>query len=230
MKNNFFGILKLLSFKTETVKLLSFKTEIVKLLSFKTEIVKLLSFKTKMAKPLSLCLFSIFLVACAQTPTSTPKAASTKMVAQNTAGIDQNSAIYEIPVQDGVSYQDVIDSLKSVSEGMNFVNPANFPIAEHMKLRGVDPQGVKEVHSFCNLSMGTEIILDHPEFLVFAPCRIALYEKLDATKKLKLFLGLDRPTFDFKSIKNPTERAKKSAQELEDALILLMQKASKGDI
>ena len=144
--------------------------------------------------------------------------------------IDFTTAIYEVPVNDGVSYQEVVDSLKIVSEGMNFVNPANFPIGEHMKARGVDPQGIKEVHSFCNLSMGTEIILDHPEILVFAPCWIALYEKPDINKKLKLFIGLDRPTFDLKSIKNPTERAKKSAQQLEDALILLMSKARNGDI
>jgi uncharacterized protein (DUF302 family) len=144
--------------------------------------------------------------------------------------IDKNSAIYEIAVNDGVSYQDVIDSLKSVSEGMNFVNPANFPIGDHIKARGIDPQGVKEVHSFCNLSMGTDIFLDHPEFLVFAPCRIALYEKPDSDKKLKLFICLARPTYDLKSIKNPTERAKKSAQQLEDALIILIDKARKGDI
>ena len=143
--------------------------------------------------------------------------------------LNLSSAIYEVPVNDNVSYQDVIDSLKSVSEGMNFVNPANFPIAENMKKRGIDPQGIKEVHSFCNLSMGTEIMLDHPEFLVFAPCRIALYEKPDANKKLKLYLGLDRPTFDLQSISNPSERAKRSAQELEDALIKLMDKARKGE-
>ena len=151
----------------------------------------------------------------------------------NTRGlpaIDPNTAIFEIPVKEGVSYQDVIDSLKSLSEGMNFVNPANFPIGEHMKLRGIDPQGVKEVHSFCNLSMGTEIILDHPEFLVFAPCRIALYEKLNDSKKKTLFIGLDRPTYDLKSIKNPTPRAIKSAKQLEDALIDLMVKASQGEI
>ncbi len=144
--------------------------------------------------------------------------------------IDFNSAIYEVAVNDGVSYQDVVDSLKIVSEGMNFVNPANFPIGGHIKLRGIDPQGIKEVHSFCNLSMGTDIFLDHPEFLVFAPCRIALYEKPDANKKLRLFIGLDRPTFDLKSIKNPTERAKKSAQQLEDALIILIDKARRGEI
>ncbi len=139
--------------------------------------------------------------------------------------LDPDNAIYEVPVNAGVSYQDVIDSLKTVSEGMNFVNPANFPIADHMKQRGIDPQGVKEVRSFCNLSMGTEIMLDHPEFLVFAPCRVAIYEKQG-----KLFLALDRPTFDLKNIKNPTERARKSAQELETALIQLLDKARKGDI
>ncbi|OYY48838.1 MAG: hypothetical protein B7X98_00305 [Methylophilaceae bacterium 17-43-7] len=147
-----------------------------------------------------------------------------KVVGKGMPDIDLNSAIYEVPVKQGVTYQDVVDSLKSISEGMNFVNPANFPIGEHMKIRGVDPQGIKEVHSFCNLSMGTEIILDHPEFLVFAPCRIAVYEK-----KNQLYLGLDRPTFDLKSVKNPSERAIKSAQELEDALIQLMEKASRGD-
>ena len=160
-----------------------------------------------------------------------PTAASAmKSVPSGMPAIDPTSAVYEVPVNEGVSYQDVVDSLKSVSEGMNFVNPANFPIGDHIKLRGIDPQGVKEVHALCNLTMGTDIMLDHPEFLVFAPCRIALYEKPDANKKLKLFLGLDRPTFDLNSIKNPTERAKKSAQELENALILLMSKARKGDL
>ncbi|MDD2832397.1 MAG: DUF302 domain-containing protein [Methylotenera sp.] len=143
--------------------------------------------------------------------------------------IDPSTAIYELPVNDTVSYQDLIESLKSVSEGLNFVNPANFPIGEHMKLRGEDAQGVKEVRSFCNLSMGTEIILDHPEFLVFAPCRIAIYEKPDSAGKLRLYLALDRPTFDLKSIKNPTERARKSAQQLETQLLEIMDRARKGD-
>jgi uncharacterized protein (DUF302 family) len=183
-------------------------------------------------KTIAWIVLSIAITSCAKSLNTKkqPESNTIKAMPNGLPRIDPNSAVYEVAVNEGVTYQDVIDSLKSVSEGMNFVNPANFPIGEHMKLRGVDPKGVKEVHSFCNLSMGTEIILDHPEFLVFAPCRIALYEKPDNNKKLKLYLGLDRPTFDLKSIKNPSERAKKSAQELEDALIHLMDKARKGDI
>lgn len=162
------------------------------------------------------------LLLCSACVTSPNK--QVRVIGAGMPDVDLTNAIYEVPVKPGVSYQDVVDSLKSVSEGMNFVNPANFPIGDHMKQRGIDPQGVKEVRTFCNLSMGTDIMLDHPEFLVFAPCRIALYEKQG-----QLYLGLDRPTYDLKHIKHPTPRALASAQQLEDALIELIKKARKGD-
>jgi uncharacterized protein (DUF302 family) len=139
--------------------------------------------------------------------------------------IDRQSAVYVVPVEPDVSYDDVVTSLKVISEGMNFVNPANFPIGDHMKERGQAPEGALEVRSFCNLSMGTEIFLDHPEFIVFAPCRVGVFHKQG-----QLYLAIDRPTFDLKSIKNPTPRAQKAAQQLEDVLINIIDKARKGDI
>jgi uncharacterized protein (DUF302 family) len=139
--------------------------------------------------------------------------------------IDSAKAIYAVPVEPNVSYDDVISSLKVISEGMNFVNPANFPIGEHMKQRGQAPEGVLEVRAFCNLGMGAEIMQDHPEFVVFAPCRIGIYEQ-----KGQLYLAIDRPTYDLKSIENPTPRAQKAAQELESTLIKIIDKARKGDI
>ncbi|HEY0269243.1 MAG TPA: DUF302 domain-containing protein [Methyloradius sp.] len=151
--------------------------------------------------------------------------ANTGFTASAMPEIDPGTAIYEVAVEPGVSYDDVILSLKTISEGMNFVNPANFPIGEHLKSRGQNPQGVLEVRAFCNLGYGAEIMLDHPEFVVFAPCRIAIYER-----QHKLYLAIDRPTYDLKSIKNPTERAQKAAQALEDALIKILDKARKGDI
>jgi uncharacterized protein (DUF302 family) len=170
----------------------------------------------------------LLLSACA-TPTTLAQSTLSGSVSAGMPAIDPTTAIYEVAVQDGVSYQDVVDSLKSLSEANNYVNPANFPIGEHIKQRGIDPQGIKDVHSFCNLSLGTDIMLDHPEFLVFAPCRIAIYEKPDANQRLKLYLALARPTFDLQSIKNPTPRAKKAAQALETTLLQIIYKASKGD-
>ena len=139
--------------------------------------------------------------------------------------VDPDAAIYQVPVEPGVSYEDVITSLKVTAEGENFVSPANFPIAEHMKKRGLAPEGPLEAHAFCNLGLGAEIMLDHPEFVVFVPCTIAIFQKQG-----QLYLAMDRPTYDLKSIKNPTERAQKAAQELEDSLIEIMDKARRGEI
>lgn len=154
-----------------------------------------------------------------------PLAAAPVLAASPMPAIDPSIGLYEVPVEPGVSYDDLILSLKVISEGKNFVNPANLPIGEHLKARGQDPHGVLEVRAYCNLGLGAEIMLDHPEFVAFAPCRIGIYQKQG-----QLFLGLSRPTFDLKSIKNPTARAQKAAQELETELIDIMEKARKGDI
>jgi len=139
--------------------------------------------------------------------------------------VDPQTPIYIVKVEPGVSYEDVVTSLRLAAEGENFVSPATFPLGEHIKKRGLPLEGVLEVRSYCNLSLGADIMLDHPEFAVFAPCRIAIYEK-----DKQLYLALDRPSFDLKYIKDPTERAVTAARKLEDVLISIMDKARKGEI
>lgn len=139
--------------------------------------------------------------------------------------VDPDSPIYEVKVESGVSYDDVVTSLKVAADGKNFVSPATFPIGEHIRQRGLPLQGVLEVRTYCNLGMGAEIMLDHPEFSVFAPCRIAIYERQG-----QLYLAMDRPSFDLKYIKHATERAKKAAQQLEETLIWMLDKARRGEI
>lgn len=145
--------------------------------------------------------------------------------ATNHIPASRESSIYEVPVAPGVSYEDVLLSLKVASEGLNFVHPADFPIGEHLKQRGQAPEGPLEVHAYCSLGLGAEIMLDHPEFVVFAPCRIGIYQRQG-----QLYLGLARPTRDLENIRNPSPRAKKAAQELEAALMAIIEKARKGDI
>lgn len=206
-------------------------------------------------KSANLFLLSIMLTSCAsfsQPPNAKPPVTFAQyqtlvQVPPTMPAINYQSAIYEVAVQEGVSYNDVIDSLKSISQGQNFVNPANFPIGEHMQLRGQPPVGILEVRAFCNLGLGAEIMQDHPEFVVFAPCRIAVYEKQAVEKqvvekpadrnkeahqtnqKRQLYLALDRPTFDLQSIQNPTPRAIKAAVALETQLIDMLNKVRKGD-
>jgi len=139
--------------------------------------------------------------------------------------VDPATPIYTVKVEPGLTYDDVVTSLKVAAEGKNFVSPAAFPLGQHLKERGLPLQGVLEVRSYCSLGIGAEILLESPEFAVFAPCRIAIYEKQG-----QLYLSLDRPTHALQYIKGHSQKAAAAAQEIEDTLIWMMDKARKGDI
>lgn len=139
--------------------------------------------------------------------------------------VDPTTPIYTVKVEPGVTYDDVVTSMKVAAEGKNFVSPATFPIGQHIKERGLPLQGIIEVRSYCSLGIGAEILMESPEFAVFAPCRIAIYEKAG-----QLYLSLDRPTYALNHIKNHSRKAAAAAQEMEDTLIWIMDKARKGDI
>ncbi|OIQ81628.1 hypothetical protein GALL_365990 [mine drainage metagenome] len=139
--------------------------------------------------------------------------------------IDPDSPLYVVKVEPGVSHEDVVDSLKSAAEGRNFVSPAVFPLGEHMRQRGLPLQGVLEVRSYCNLGLGAEIFLESPEFAVFAPCRIAIYQK-----EGQLYLALDRPSYALRYIKGHSAKAEQAVKQIEETLIWMMDKARRGEI
>ena len=139
--------------------------------------------------------------------------------------VDPDTPLYIVKVEPGVSHEDVVDSLKSAAEGKNFVSPATFPIGEHIRKRGLPLQGVLEVRSYCSLGIGAEILMESPEFAVFAPCRIAIYEKQG-----QLYLALDRPSYALRYIKGHSEKAEQAAKQIEETLIWMMDKARKGEI
>lgn len=139
--------------------------------------------------------------------------------------VNPESALYIVKVEPGVTYDDVVTSLKVAAEGKNFVSPAVFPIGEHIRQRGQELQGILEVRTYCSLSIGAEVLRDYPEFAAFAPCRIAIYEKLGG-----LYMALDRPTYALRHLGEVNQQARDAAKEIEDTLIWMMDKARKGDI
>ena len=147
------------------------------------------------------------------------------MAVQPMPPVDPETPIYTVQVEPGVSYEDVVTSLKVAADGKNFVSPAVFPIGEHIKQRGLPLVGVLEVRTYCSLGIGAEILMESPEFAVFAPCRIAIYQKQG-----QLYLSLDRPTYALRYIKNHSAKAEQAAKQIEDTLIWMLDKARKGEI
>ncbi len=149
----------------------------------------------------------------------------TPTVAAPMPPVNPDTPLYVVKVESGVSHDDVVDSLKSAAEGKNFVSPMSFAIGDHIRERGLPLQGVLEVRSYCSLGLGAEILLESPEFAVFAPCRIAIYEKQG-----QLYLALDRPTYALRYIEGHSVKAEQAARQIEETLIWMMDKARKGEI
>jgi uncharacterized protein (DUF302 family) len=139
--------------------------------------------------------------------------------------VNADSALYIVKVEPGISYDDVVTSLKVAAEGKNFVSPAVFPIGDHIRQRGQELQGILEVRTYCSLGIGAEVLRDYPEFAAFAPCRIAIYEKQGA-----LYMALDRPTYALRHLGEVNQKARDAAREIEETLIWMMDKARKGEI
>lgn len=139
--------------------------------------------------------------------------------------VDADNALYVVPVEPGVDYDDVVLSLDSAAAGKNYVSPAVFPIGQHIRERGQELQGLIEVRTYCSLGIGAEILREHPEFAAFAPCRIAIYEKQG-----RLYLALDRPSYALRHLGPVSRQVRDAAQRLEDTLIWMMDKARKGEI
>jgi uncharacterized protein (DUF302 family) len=139
--------------------------------------------------------------------------------------VNPDNALYIVPVEPGVAHEDIVISLDSAAQGKNFVSPATFPIGEHIRERGQELQGLIEVRTYCSLGIGAEVLMEYPEFAAFAPCRIAIYEKQG-----RFYLALDRPTYALRHLGSVNQLARDAAQEMEDTLIWMMEKARKGEI
>ena len=90
---------------------------------------------------------------------------------------------YKVKVKKGVSYDDVVESMKLRANKLNFKYVGvNAMWKDFQAVLGDKDAPRIEVHSFCDIAVARELLKISPEFLVFLPCRIAIME--DANKDI----------------------------------------------
>lgn len=79
------------------------------------------------------------------------------------------------PLDEGVSMDDAIDSMKLRANGLNFKLVAHLPLSEQIKAMGEDSKRM-EIFQFCDALIAKRLVEHDPIFAGFLPCRIALVE------------------------------------------------------
>ncbi|MEW5769292.1 MAG: DUF302 domain-containing protein [Pseudomonadota bacterium] len=133
--------------------------------------------------------------------------------------------------KDGLSFDDVVESMKLRANQLNFKLVGHSPMWKDIQAVLGDTTAPRmEVFHYCDIAAGREVLKYAPESIVFLPCRIAIME--DANKKIWV-LTLDWNTSWLDSISGkmgaPTELTK-FATDIRDKMDNIMKAAAAGDL
>lgn len=140
------------------------------------------------------------------------------------AYVDIPAQIAKVQVQDGVSFDDAVDSLKLRANQHNLKFVGASPVYREIEaLTGKKSRRI-EIFSFCDGITADKMLKAEPDIVSFMPCRVAILE--DARGKLWVISMMIDP----KMLDGLPDDAKKSAERVMDALKDMMIAASTGDL
>ena len=83
--------------------------------------------------------------------------------------------VLKLPLEEGVSMDDAVDSMKLRANTLNFKLVAHLPLYKELQSMGVDAKRV-EIFQFCDARIAHEMISHNIDFSAYLPCRITLIE------------------------------------------------------
>lgn len=133
--------------------------------------------------------------------------------------------MWSVPVEEGLTPEDVIESMKSIAISRNFLFVGESPFYRQIEaITGEDYRYVNFL-SFCDARVGRMMLEYRNEYSGFMPCRIAIVE--DAEGNLKLHsMNLDLMIHGGKEL--PPE-LKESAIKVRDTIRAIMEGGAAGE-
>ncbi|MDO8208004.1 MAG: DUF302 domain-containing protein [Gallionella sp.] len=137
---------------------------------------------------------------------------------------DVKLQIARIQVQDGVSFDDAVESLKlrANQRNLKFVG-ANLIYKEIAALTG-KPAKRMEIFNFCDGLTAGKMLAADPQMIAFMPCRIAIIEDAEGRRWVISMM------MDIKMIHAMPADTRKSAEGVMAAMKDMMVAASRGDL
>lgn len=141
-----------------------------------------------------------------------------------------NLLAYKVQAKPGVSYDDVVASLKQRANKLNFKFVGVTSIYKDVAALTGKPTPKVEVFNFCDAQLAREILDYSLEFVIFFPCRIAVVE--DAAGQVWLLM-LDWDVSWFDGSPNPNtlpDNVRRSAERIRKSLEEIIQAGANGDL
>ena len=160
-------------------------------------------------------LFLSFLYVCAMNAGAEPAAAPP---------IEIGQTVVKIPLADGVSPEDAIDSMKLRANVLNFKLVAHQPLSKELEAMGVKTTRM-EIFQFCDPRIARRMVSHDISFAAYLPCRIAMVEDENG-KVWLIMMNLDM----FIGSADLPPELEKDALRVRDSLNEIMQAGADGDL
>jgi uncharacterized protein (DUF302 family) len=158
--------------------------------------------------------------------------AKTKAAPAKSAGAAKELTvkILRVPVKEGVSFDDAVESLKLRANTRNFKFVGHSPLSKEIEAQTGKPALRAEIFSFCDALTAREFIDVSMDFAAFLPCRVAILE--DQSKKIWIVsMMMDMSWLDAgKSAPPVPEKLRNRAKEIIDIMNDMIKAASSGDL
>lgn len=131
--------------------------------------------------------------------------------------------VVKMPLRDGVSLDDAVQSMKIRANNLNMKLVGEMPLSKQLQAMGEKSRRI-EIYQFCDPLMAKKMVEANLDFAAYLPCRITLVEDAKG-KGWLIMMNLD-PLINGSGL---SPELKKDATKVRDTLTDIMQAGAKGD-
>ena len=140
-------------------------------------------------------------------------------------GNGAEATIWKVPVADGLTAQDVEDTMKFVANEHNFKNVGELPLYKEIEAMSGEPSRFIKIYMFCNALTAARMMAYSDAYSAYLPCRITLVE--DPSGKLWLYtLNMDLMVHGGKEL--PPE-LKEEALQVKEIVLDIINRGAEGE-
>ncbi len=139
-------------------------------------------------------------------------------------GMSISDTVVKLPLEDGVSMDDAVESMKLRANALNFKLVAHQPLYKELEAMGVETKRV-EIFQFCDARIAHTMIAENLDFAAYLPCRITLIEDKEGQAWL-ISMDLDRVI----QIADLPPELLANATKVRDTITEIMEAGASGDL
>lgn len=123
--------------------------------------------------------FSLYLSVLLLAMTLPAQAADEQKTAQIEHGMTLAQTVVKIPLEEGLSIADAVESMKLHANTLNMKLVAHLPLSKELEAQGVEDVRHMEIFQFCDAKIAKKMVDHDINFSAYLPCRISVVEDKD---------------------------------------------------